>query len=330
MSNHTERIGVGACSVIAEKNNWMFRELPNNDIGIDAHMEFINAPGKTNQLLALQIKSGKSWFEEKKKNNIIFRQINDRQYHYWIANSLPCIMVLYNPEDEMCIWQKLTKETIKRTKEGKGKGYFVEIPMNQIFLDNSSNQKLLSYTNLPEYIINYNFLLSQKEFMQILKNGGEIKLHSTEWINKSSGRGEIKLIVNYENKITTYLYPYWFPYTPYDEVFPKLFPWANFSADEEYYQQSDETSWREYHCYYDSEDEEWLVVGETFEEYRNKLSPIRSINHMDEVAEYMLILSLNELGESFLNLNAFVSHSQIYVKARPKQIEKSEKINGKN
>ena len=32
--------------------------------------------------------------------------------------------------------------------------------------------------------------------MQIIQDGGEVKLHSTEWINKSSGRGETKLIIN--------------------------------------------------------------------------------------------------------------------------------------
>lgn len=39
MANHTERIGVHHCAEIAEDNNWLFREQPVNDVGIDAHME---------------------------------------------------------------------------------------------------------------------------------------------------------------------------------------------------------------------------------------------------------------------------------------------------
>lgn len=120
MANSTEREGVYYCAKIATKNNWMFREQPIDDVGIDAHMEFVESSGKSKQLLALQIKSGVSWFKERKGSNIIFRGINNRQYNYWTMNTLPCIVVLYNPVDEMCIWQKLTNETIERTKAGKG------------------------------------------------------------------------------------------------------------------------------------------------------------------------------------------------------------------
>lgn len=319
MASSTERIGVYHCGKIAEKNNWMFREQPVDDIGIDAHMEFIESSGKPKQLLALQIKSGTSWFKEKKDNYIIFRNINQRQYNYWTMNSLPCIVVLYNPEDDMCIWQKLTVETIEKTNGGKGKGFFVKIPVTQVFLDALSNEKLLSFTNLPEHIINYNFLLSQKNFMQIIQNGGEIKLHSMEWVNKSSGRGDMELIVNDGKSIEKYLYPYWFPSTPYTMVFPRLFPWADFSADEDFFEENDKALWHKFHWYYDKEDNEWLLVGDTFEEFRKKLNPMRSIDHAGEVAEYMLVLSLNELGKSFLNVDNFLSQKRPYANARPKE-----------
>jgi len=42
------------------------------------------------------------------------------------------------------------------------------------------------------------------------------------------------------------------------------------------------------------------------------------IDQAGEVAEYMLVLSLNDLGESFLRVNEFVSQSQAYVGTRPK------------
>ena len=241
----------------------------------------------------------------------------ERQYNYWTKNSLPCIVVLYNPDDDMCIWEKLTSETIQRTNGGKGNGFFVKVPMNQVFLSESSSQKLLSFTNLPQHITNYNFLLSQKKFMQIIQSGGEVKLHSTEWVNKSSGKGDTELIVNDGKSVQKYSYPYWFPFTPYTEVFPRLFPWAIFSADEEFFEENDMNLWREYHCYYDKEDGEWLVVGDTFEEFRKKLSPMRSIDHAGEVAEYMMILSLNELGKAFLNVDKFVSQNQPYASTRP-------------
>ena len=317
MANNTEQIGVNHIGEIAARNKWMFRPQPIDDVGIDAHMELTEPTGESKQLLALQIKSGASWFKERKDECIIFRGINERQYNYWTKNSLPCIVVLYNPDDDMCITQKLTSETIQRTNGGKGNGFFVKVPMNQVFLSESSSQKLLSFTNLPQHITNYNFLLSQKKFMQIIQSGGEVKLHSTEWVNKSSGKGDTELIVNDGKSVQKYSYPYWFPFTPYTEVFPRLFPWAIFSADEEFFEENDMNLWREYHCYYDKEDGEWLVVGDTFEEFRKKLSPMRSIDHAGEVAEYMMILSLNELGKAFLNVDKFVSQNQPYASTRP-------------
>lgn len=319
MANSIERVGVHHCGEIAAKNNWMFREQPIDDIGIDAHMEFVDSSGKLKQLLALQIKSGASWFNEKKDNYVVFRDINERQYNYWTMNSLPCIVVLYNPDDDMCIWQELNDKTIERTKGGDGKGFFVKVPMNQVFLDATSNEKLLAYTNLPEHIVNYNFLLSQKKFMQIIQNGGTVKLHSYEWVNKSSGRGDTELIVEDGNSVERYSYPYWFPFTPYTEVFPRLFPWADFSADEDFFEEDDKSRWRDLHCYYDGEDDEWLCVGDTFEEFHKKLNPMRSINHSGEVAEYMMILSLNDLGRAFLAVDEFVSKRQPYSGTRPEE-----------
>ena len=62
----------------------------------------------------------------------------------------------------------------------------------------------------------------------------------------------------------------------------------------------------------------WMIVGDTFEEFRRKLNPMRSIDHLGEVAEYMMKLSLNELGKSFLIIDKFISQNQPYADTRPK------------
>ena len=60
-----------------------------------------------------------------------------------------------------------------------------------------------------------------------------------------------------------------------------------------------------------------MVVGDSFEDFREKLDPMRSIDHSGEVAEYMLVLSLNDLGKSFLKVNEFVTKNQAYAGTRP-------------
>lgn len=59
-------------------------------------------------------------------------------------------------------------------------------------------------------------------------------------------------------------------------------------------------------------------MGDTFEEFRRKLDPMRSVNYSGEVVEYMMNLSLNELGKSFLNVHIFASQNQLYADTRPK------------
>ena len=43
MANRIERIGVNHCGEIAERNNWMFREQPVDDVGIDVGQDKLAA-----------------------------------------------------------------------------------------------------------------------------------------------------------------------------------------------------------------------------------------------------------------------------------------------
>ena len=318
MANATERIGIYRCGIHAEEQGWLFREQSVNDIGIDAYIEYVE-DGEPRQLLALQIKSGVSWFSRAGDSYVSFYGISPRQYLYWTRNMLPCVLVLYNTETEECVWQELNAETIKKV----GKGYRVDIPLSQVFLDEESHERLLNLKNLPPHALNYNFLQSQKYFMQVIERGGVVKLHAKEWVNKTSGRGSIRLLVDegVDGSGREYIYPYWFPFTSYSDVFVRLFPWANFELDYDFYEDDDLESWHQYECIYDRESGEWLQVGASFEEFRSaldSLNPMRSIDHGGEIAEFMLNLRLNDLGRSFLAIDGYLMRESLYCKARPK------------
>lgn len=318
MANATERIGIHQCGILAEERGWLFREQPVNDIGIDAHIEYV-VGCEPRQLLALQIKSGPSWFSRVSDGSVVFYDISERQYLYWTKNALPCILVLYNPETKECVWQKLNADTIKIV----GKKYRVDVPLTQVFLDEGSHESLLNLNNLPPYALNYNFLQSQKYFMQVIERGGVVKLHAKEWVNKLSGRGSIRLLVDEgdDGNRREYIYPYWFPFTPYSDVFARLFPWADFAVDHDFYEDDDLQLWHQYECYYDGESGEWLQVGDSFEEFRSvldSLDPVRAIDHGGEVAEYMLNLQINDLGRSFLAVDDYLIGEGLYSRARPK------------
>ena len=68
-----ERIGVLECGAAFQKIGFMFREQPIGDYGIDAIIETRDDKYLSGKLIAVQIKSGDSYFKEQKDNCVIYR-----------------------------------------------------------------------------------------------------------------------------------------------------------------------------------------------------------------------------------------------------------------
>lgn len=132
--SQVERIGVSATQLQFAKLGWIFREQPISDYGIDAQVEIVENGKATAQLIALQIKSGLSWFSEKTVDGVIYRG-DMRHLDYYENHSLPVIIVLYNPSSENCYWQSVNEDTVKRT----GKGWKLVVPFNQNIDEVSKN-----------------------------------------------------------------------------------------------------------------------------------------------------------------------------------------------
>jgi hypothetical protein len=97
---------------------WIFREQTIADCGIDAQVEVATEQKPTGRLLALQIsllalqiKSGKSFFR-KKKGNLVFHG-KRKHLHYSINHSLPVVIVLHNPETNETIWRRVRYEDVQ-------------------------------------------------------------------------------------------------------------------------------------------------------------------------------------------------------------------------
>ncbi len=123
---NTERVGVSFVQLAFEQMGLIFREQPVSDYGIDAHVEMVKDDKATGQLVAVQIKSGTSWFNEKSENGVVFRE-DMAHLDYWLNHSLSVIIILYNPETETAYWQFVNDDNITVT----GKGWKIEIPFNQ-------------------------------------------------------------------------------------------------------------------------------------------------------------------------------------------------------
>lgn len=93
---------------------WIFREQQKADMGIDAHVEICDSGHPSGRLIALQIKSGESWFKEQSDEGIVFRGSLEH-LDYWLEHSLPVIIALYNPLNEEVVWQVVLSKHITRT-----------------------------------------------------------------------------------------------------------------------------------------------------------------------------------------------------------------------
>ena len=125
-SSKIDRIGVQAVGEQFERAGYVFREQPISDYGIDAHVEVVEGEEVTGKLIALQIKSGPSWFKESTTQGFIFRGDNEH-LKYWIEHSLPVLIILHNTKNKISYWQAIKTENVIPT----GRGWKIIVPGNQ-------------------------------------------------------------------------------------------------------------------------------------------------------------------------------------------------------
>ena len=109
--------GVAAVGVQINKLGWVFRELAKRDLGIDAQVEVCDGELSTSKLIALQIKSGESFFKERTAGGVVFRDTPEH-LEYFLEHSLPVLIVLYDPRSGRAHWQHVTEGTAHRTPKG--------------------------------------------------------------------------------------------------------------------------------------------------------------------------------------------------------------------
>ncbi len=285
-----ERIGVAKVNLIFEKIGFLFREQPVGDYGIDAIVEErISKKELSGKLIGVQIKSGASFFKEVKENKIIFRG-EMKHYKYWKRYSLPVILVLYNPETNLCIYEVVSDDRIMIT----GKSWKIEINEKQK-LENA----LYVLRNLNKLESEYHKRLSMLAFAKTLMEltrQEKLVVKVGEWVNKSSGRGEFIIMTIDNDGTPEKLYEktiLGFGIRPYEEVLPDVFPWADLVIDADFYETYG--------------DQEYIRL-------RKQESPdiYPYCSAASEVDWYRFRPVLNEVGEAFLTLDNFLNTSHMY------------------
>jgi hypothetical protein len=136
-----------------------------------------------------------------------------------------------------------------------------------------------------------NRLLLDDPLMRYISNGGKVSIYLEDWFNKSLGRTPIKIYLEdqYDRE-----FPITYTCSSVRKLMEMLFPWGSCQVDSEFYKEN---------------------CGDEFE----KTSITESTQifpytiHDNERADYRLILKLNSLGESWLEISDYVNDTQTHI-----------------
>lgn len=309
----TERAGVFAVGGIINGFGWVFREQPTDDYGIDAQAEIFDTGGSaTGKLVALQIKSGRSAYFANEKPDGWTHYVDTKHAEYWLKHSLPVIVVLYDEIDGKAYWQQVTQATLEATP----KNYKILVPRSQE-LGAISVGALREVAEGDPYTVRLLRLQLALPWMELLRAGRRILLEADEWINKSSGRGEITIISVDDANEDRQVLGTWMILASgwsYDDALPALVPWADVVLHEETYDEADYDAWEADCVTYDNEGDR--IVYESYEDWKagHLAAGLRPYaNSAGEVDSWRLELKLNQIGEAFIVVNGFAEADGLFL-----------------
>lgn len=124
----TERLGViETDKIVTDQLDWIFREQPTVDVGIDAIIEQSIDGEPTGKFIAVQIKTGIGNFHITENKIILY--VSHIHYNYWLNLDIPIILIAHIPENNKTYWQQINEHNFRKTK----KQWKIEIPKTQEF-----------------------------------------------------------------------------------------------------------------------------------------------------------------------------------------------------
>lgn len=156
-TNSISKEGINFIKTIVDKANCIFNETPQqNDLGIDAQIEFIKNEIPVNSLVALQIKSGNSFYDDKK--HVCTLSVGGH-YDYWKNYPMDVIGIVYIPQMHKAYWIDIKEYFEEKGKVSKIKIHpnrineFNENTFQNIILEHYSNQTpLVSYAEVLDFL----------------------------------------------------------------------------------------------------------------------------------------------------------------------------------
>lgn len=123
------RIGVAMVALAVHKKlDFVFREKPTSDVGIDGELEVRNDSGQSHgRLIAVQIKCGPSYLKEQTAEAIKFRG-DYKHLRYWSNFAIPVMLILCDPDHDKCYWEAIDLQRVSFHE----KGWSIDVPKANI------------------------------------------------------------------------------------------------------------------------------------------------------------------------------------------------------
>lgn len=159
ITSSQERFGVNAVAEVMAKLGQIWRETSLSDVGIDGQIEYVNTDGyATGKIIAVQVKSGASFFKERDDNWLFYPEEKHRLY--WENFPLPVFIVLHNPETGLSYWKNV-RHSLRTVEAKDGKAILVpkanvlqEIDINTLFKDfAAAEQSFMEVSDVLKYLI---------------------------------------------------------------------------------------------------------------------------------------------------------------------------------
>jgi len=171
--NKIERRGVNHIANKFEDLDWIFREQPIADVGIDAIIELAEKSIPSGKFIALQIKSGNSHLVE--SNNSYTYYIKRVHYYYWINLNIPMLLVFFHKVGSK---KKIFWKEIKPTNVMQTKSRWKIILSNNNLLNSSSKKQLNKILRLKgEKVRNIQITQSNDNLLNIAKVSASINFN---------------------------------------------------------------------------------------------------------------------------------------------------------
>jgi hypothetical protein len=208
---------------------------------------------------------------------------------YWLQHAVPVIVMIHERKTGQILWEFVSAENI----EIEGQEWELVVPYNQIY----NAESVAAIAALPCYSPYLSRLALDRPWMEMIEEGKIVSLEVEEWINQPAAKGTLRLCVCGADGAKESIYDWMFQTDadmPYVFRLPALFPWADLAVDEEFYRSKGA-----------------LGAENSDMEDREGAAPIRPWSvEAGEIARFLLRLSLNELGKSFLTAERFLRRGE--------------------